>query len=272
MDKRKTRTHRAPLVLDDRKVRDDGAFYLVHVTYVGAGRQIIDADQIEVRYCKHFGKSLVYFFLERPGYRPGESDEKSDQINRFPFVFITPMPAEQSPFHVYPFDTGAALNKLFDDKADPFVYLEDYELGRERSQIAAHINWAFGSSEAYFRGDVLADTIAAINPWDDVEKSFFDIAQIATSTHNRPDKRASAVEIAFAANIPITHRGVKVILPKQLLEWGKNSNTHLLEKMRDKGIAWHPYNWSAFSRPDDFFEEITAIVEQMIYTSPSDGE
>src|SRR5262249_49677907 len=61
---------------------------LIHVTAVGAAREIIDSGQLEMRMCKVFQEKLVYFFALRPAYRVEGADAKSDQINRFPFVFV----------------------------------------------------------------------------------------------------------------------------------------------------------------------------------------
>ena len=45
------------------------SYYLIHVTSVGATRDIIRAGQIETRYCKLFKHDLVYFFALRPAYK-----------------------------------------------------------------------------------------------------------------------------------------------------------------------------------------------------------
>jgi hypothetical protein len=238
--------------------------YLVHVTSVGSGREILESDVIEARYCLHFDRHLVYFFLDRPGYKLSESDQKSDQINRFPFVFVVPFSDYPPPFHVYPFDTGAALKGLFDERSDPFVYLQDYELGKEKTEIQAHLRWAFGSRPDYFRGHLKADLGAGLAPWQAVENSFLRVAQAASPTHNRPDKRASAVEVAYDVNFPVSGGNMRAVVPKQLLEWGKNSNTQFIDVLNKSGVTWRTYDWSPNSRPGDFFTEISDIIESMI--------
>lgn len=245
--------------------------HLVHVTSVGAGREIIEQDCLEARYCRHFGRNLVYFFVDRPGYRASESDQKSDQINRFPFVFVCKFPQGLTPYHAYPFDTGAALAGLFDEKADPFVYLEDYELGNEMKNISSHLSWAFDGRDPYFRG-ILKETVRpTLPPWESVEKSFLDIAQIASPSHNRPDKRASAIEVAYDVNLSLSSRQARVILPKQLLEWGLHSNTSLIRTLDEREIGWAVYNWLPNARPADFFDEIVEIVHDMVFEDGRDA-
>ena len=51
---------------------------LVHITSVGAGREIVSVGQIETRRCEVFRRDLVYLFLARPAYRLRNGDAKSD--------------------------------------------------------------------------------------------------------------------------------------------------------------------------------------------------
>jgi hypothetical protein len=83
---------------------------LVHVTSVGAAREIITLGQIEARECAVFKRDLVYMFLARPAYRLRNGSAKSDQINRFPCVFVIRPDKLGPPFHIYPFDTGAGAS------------------------------------------------------------------------------------------------------------------------------------------------------------------
>ena len=272
MDHRTQGSYRKPLQRHTEK-QDKEPLYLIHVTTVGFGREILDMDLIEAHYCKHFGKDLVYFFIDRPGYKAQDSDQKSDQINRFPFVFILPFSEFPTPYHVYPFDTGAALTGLFDDKADPHIYLDDYELGRNASAIKGHLKWAFGSRQDYFTGRLRVDLESTFAPWDSIEKSFLDIARLASPTHNRPDKRASAIEVAYSTNFSLTDRDAKVVIPKQLLEWGKNSNTQIVERLSSLSLSWACYDWSPNSRPVDFLEGISQIISgEFLGLAPKNGE
>ena len=244
--------------------------FLVHVTSVGAARAIVADGKIETTYCRHFKKPLVYFFVDRVGYRPPGSDTKSDQINRFPFVFIIQLNRNDSFFHAYPFDTGAALDGMFDEKADPFVFIEDYELNPTAEGVFAHIAWAFDSNLDYFKGHLNSEKKHTLNPWQSVERSYFDIAQLASPTHNRPDNRASAIEVALDMSLTVHKTGTYVIFPKQLIENGPNSNVPLTQLLLDRGISWQTYNWLPNSRPVDFFQEISHVMETFIRNTQND--
>src|SRR6516164_5591002 len=64
------------------------ALDLVHITSVGAGREIVNLGRIEARPCVVFKRDLVYMFLARPAYRLRNGDAKSDPINHFPCAFV----------------------------------------------------------------------------------------------------------------------------------------------------------------------------------------
>ncbi|UYO38308.1 hypothetical protein KQX62_16405 [Rhodopseudomonas palustris] len=226
-------------------------------------REIVQAEQVETRECAVFSnRKLVYFFLARPAYRLKDGDQKSDQINRFPSVLVIDPGRLGAPFHVYPFDTGAGVSGRYGDKADPFVYLEDYELDPSLQAAARHINWAFGSNRAYFDGDLRQGLESKIDPWKAVLKGFVTIAGLASSRHNDPDKRASAIEIAFDHHVTLKGNSKLIIIPKQYMENGKNKNHEFLRRLRKLRIRWETYDWQPNLEPDFFFEEIHEIVRK----------
>src|SRR5687767_5925631 len=61
---------------------------LVHVTSTGRAREVIVSGQLEARECPVFSRPLLYFFAYRPAYRRQGETQKSDQVGRFPAVFI----------------------------------------------------------------------------------------------------------------------------------------------------------------------------------------
>lgn len=237
---------------------------LVHVTAVGAAREIVHTGQIEMRGCRVFGKDLVYFFVARPCYRQNQGNQKSEQINRFPFVFVVSPENLNPPYHVYPFDTGGATEGLFDDFADPYVFLEDYELDPNLVAAARHIQWAFGGPEKYFDGDLRVGLANAIENWKAVALGFLRIAGLAASSHNRPDKRASAIEVAYNCNIPLNGNAKFAVIPKQYLENGSATNKAFIERLTALGIDWDTYEWQPNTPPDFYSDEINRKVRQYL--------
>jgi hypothetical protein len=233
---------------------------LVHVTAVGIAREIISSRALETRTCKVFNRGLLYFFVVRPAYRLKDGDAKSHQINRFPFVFLVKSSAIPDPYHVYPVDTGGAVRGVFDEQADPYVLLEDYELEPNLKAAAGQIAWAFGTLEAYIKGDLRADILNDVPPHETVTRGFVDIARMAGSGSNQPDKRASAVEVAVSHHVQLKDNVLLAILPKQYIEVdGQSSNHDFIAALNSEGISWEVYDWQPNAAPNDFQDEIARI-------------
>lgn len=239
---------------------------LVHVTATGFAREIVESGNFEVRHCKVFNKDLAYFFVLRPAYRRKDGDAKSDLINRFPFVFII-SPDAVVPYHVYPFDTGGAEAGVFADQADEFVCLEDYELEPTHTAAAGQIGWAFGSLEAYYEGDLRNGLVAGIPAHETVTLGYHAIAGMARAGSNQPDKRASAIEIATARNVPLKGNVLLAVIPRQYLDDDGQENTAFIKQLQDRGIEWRTYEWQPNTAPNELQEEIAVIVRNYFRNS-----
>jgi hypothetical protein len=237
-------------------VRD---YYLVHVTAVGAAREIIRAGQLEARLCPIFKRNLVYFFALRPAYKLNESGDKHSIIDFFPSVFLVSAEHLGNPFHVYPFDTGGALEEAFDEGASPSFYLEDYELDVSLKAATDHMSWAFGTPADYYDGKLKPDFAEGFPAWEVGPLTFAKIAGLASVGHNRPDRRASAIEIAFDAHVPI-ERMKFAIFPYQFLEDPKGKNKDMIDRLTAAGVTWDTYEWKANRAPADFYAEINQKV------------
>lgn len=237
------------------------SYYLVHVTSVGAAREIIRAEQIETRYCRLFNRNLVYFFALRPAYKLKESEKKQSIIDFFPSVLLVNTERMGSPFHVYPFDTGGAIEGAFDDGASEHVYLEDYELESSFQAANDHIFWAFETRENYYDGKLKQVFTEQFPPWEVVPLTFAKIAGLASVGSNRPDRRASAIELAFDAHVRLDAIRL-IILPKQFMEHPSGNNTEILTKLATAGVEWKTYEWQSNRTPADFHSEINQIVRE----------
>jgi hypothetical protein len=249
------------LAADARVNRPPDWLDLVHITSVGWGRRIVSAAKIEPRRCEVFSRDLVYAFMARPAYRFRDGDLKSDQISRFPFVFVISPGQLEVPFHVYPFDTGAAAAGLYGDTAQPTVFLEDYALDPSIAAAMQHIAWAFGSNAAYFEGILKPGLANSLPYWRSVGRGWIDIAGLAAIGADRPDARASAIEVAYKSSIDLRQGHIRLaIFPQQLIEDDRGNNAKFLAELEKLGLTIKTYDWRPNETPDSFMDDITRIV------------
>jgi hypothetical protein len=232
---------------------------LVHVTAVWTANEIIRGGKLETRRCSIFKKEMLYFFVLRPAYRTKDGDEKSHQLTRFPVVFIVAPEAADPPFHVYPFDTGGAVNGAFAAQADRYVPLEDYELEPSHAAVAGHIGWAFGTLENYFDGHLRQDILDGVPEFESVTRGYVDVARMGRAGSNQHDKRASAVELAIGHDVDLKGNVLLAILPKQLLEGSSGDNAVLMARLNELDIQIETYDWQPNTMPDEFQEQIAEI-------------
>ena len=161
---------------------------LVHVTSVGLARDILKSGKLEPAHCKVFNRNLVYLFVARPDFKMRGSEDKTEHLSYFPVSLVFKPSAASRPFHVYPFDTGGAANGAFDELADEYVFLEDYELEANLEGARRHIAWAFGSTRAYYEGEVDSSLIDTLPEFAASSRSFIRIAGMSSSKSNRPDR------------------------------------------------------------------------------------
>jgi hypothetical protein len=236
---------------------------LVHVTSVGWGRRIIGTARIETRPCRVFDRDLIYAFMARPAYRFRDGDVKSSQISRFPFVFVMSSQALGDPFHVYPFDTGAYVADVYGKNVDPTIYLDDYELTPRIAATLQHITWAFGSKTAYFEGTLRADLGDTLPFWRTVGRGWIDIASLAATGRDRPDARASSIEIAYDKSIDLKQGHVRLLIfPQQFIEDDRGRNVEFIAELSKLGLTYKTYDWRPNETPDSFMDEITRIVRR----------
>lgn len=236
---------------------------LVHVTSVGWGRRIISEGVLGRRHCNVFGKELVYFFMVRPAYRFGRGDEKNDQLNFFPFALVLSPDALPAPYHVYPFDTGAYMAGFYDEAVDPSIYIDDYELEPDLSSAVRHIEWAFGGVEAYCDAKVKSGLASSIPHWRSVAQSWIRIASLASTGRESPDRRASAIELAYAQSVDLRQGHARLLVfPEQLLEDPNGANSVLLKSIRDLNVDFETYDWRPNESPDSFADVIAQKIRR----------
>ena len=169
-----------------------------------------------------------------------------------------------APFHVYPFDTGAGVSGCYGDTVDPHVYLEDYELEPSLSAAQRHIAWAFGGNRQYFEGDLIPGLARRLHAWQSVGLGWLTIAGLAATGSNRPDKRASAMEVSYSKHLPLKGHARLAIFPQQLVEDDRGRNSAFIDDLTKHDLPWQMYDWRPNEALDFFMDEVTRIVRRTL--------
>jgi hypothetical protein len=235
-----------------------GRLPLTHVTEVWKAKEAIFRTELIAKKCDVYRIKLLYFFVLRPAYLRKTGDERTHRVSRFPFAFVLRPEAVPTPYHVYPFDTGAAATGAFKDHADEEISLEDYELEPTHEAAMSFIQWAFGSWEAYYEGRLRAEFRSELAVHECVASGYIDVAEMGVDGSLDHDKRASTVEMAASHNVPLAGNVQLMIIPAQYLE-GYDSLWTEIEKIKAKGADVETYNWQANRAPNEFQKDLMRI-------------
>ncbi|MDG2531267.1 hypothetical protein [Caulobacter endophyticus] len=271
---RRRRTGKADPPMAGRAVGAAGdGLPLIHMTAVGAAREIVRTGSIDTRRCPVFDRDLVYFFVGRPAYRLKHGDDKSNYISMFPCLFMGRGTTLGAPYHVYPLDTGGLMAGVFGGHPDPHVYLEDYELEPNLASAAGHIAWAFEDLQAYYNGDLRPGLSETLARWDEVGVAFTSLARLASRQSNtKPDLRASTVEVAYSRPVSLKDAVDYAILPAQYLEDQHGPNSKFIERLTELGIAWEVYDWQPHKTPNQYNDEINQLVRRRLFGPKATAE
>lgn len=259
MKRRKAGVRKRTLSKEASKFETGHELPLIHVTTVGGAREILSEGQLSTERCSVFGKELLYFFLARPDYRFKHGDEKREFLSFFPVVLVFDPASVPVVYHVYPFDTGGAVAGLFDDLSDPYTMLEDYELSPNLDAAHKHVSWAFGSIENYLDGNILLKA-GDVPAFSNVVQSFVSIAGMASQGSNKPDKRASAVEIASQHNVILKSNLRKIIVPAQMLSDAGVANEDLVKTLKELDVDVELYDWQPNLAPNEILSNLREVV------------
>jgi hypothetical protein len=244
-----------------------GPLTLIHVTSAGNALRILEANQLVTRDCEIFKKPLVYLFLCHAAYRRNRWDEKSSKLFNFPAAVILDPAKLGQPFHVYPFDTGAAVSGIYQDAQQDGVYLEEYALSNDVDGARRFITWAFGSLDRYLKRELKTtpELLDPLDPWNARADQFSKIARQAAKGNNKnPDQRAATIEFAYDQNVPLKDIVRCIIVPDALLEnpRTKTQNLDLLGFAKICGAEIKPYKWSSNDAPNWHMDQIEKLCHE----------
>ena len=178
-------------------------------------RDIFCSSQLAPTRCSEFDEDLLYVFYGKPSYRVPENGKASKDAGRFPVSFILKLEDNSAVSRVFPFDTGALINKVFVDVCGDNYNPAKYELGSELSQIAKFVSLFYGSDQGYFYAKPKPD----VGPFEGFSYELQHILTLIKDTSDRSwDDRAHTIEVQCKKPISLSGGQVEaIILPSMYL-------------------------------------------------------
>jgi hypothetical protein len=194
---------------------------LVHMTDALGAREILTSGIIEPRLCRHFSaltgvdEKLSYFFYGRAGYRP-KGSEPTKNSAKLPVALIIEFDRTQHPIkRIFPFDTGAAFEKMYAAFIHDRMKVPDFDLEGEIESAQKVVSAFFETNEGYLN-DRPKSTL-------NLDAAEFEVGCYYNLLRNTADtgvdNRKSSIEVQFEKPIELSKsRLLAVVMPEALLD------------------------------------------------------
>jgi hypothetical protein len=170
-----------------------------------------------VSHCKIYpGEKLLYLFYGKPAYRPANDGKTSLEMWRALITFVINPEAVKDIHRIFPFDSGAFVNGLYDLYLGEGFAVSEFELPN-RISIAQHIvGGFFGNNTDYWEGNLQEKCLTDIDPLDFHSQVYTAMNHAANSTEF--DCRAGVIEVQSQTSLPLNSDTLEaIIVPDQLL-------------------------------------------------------
>lgn len=224
---------------------------LVHNTDMYRFLNALEEGQLTPTPCNVFtGESLIYFFYGRPSFRPNAEEPPTGLHHYFPVCLImrpdTVIPIKR----IFPFDSGAFANHMYDTYLHHDMSLADFGLDPHPSTPGRVVQMFFGEAPSYLLAN--AKSGLALPP-EQLEASSY-TALISAQDANAIDSRGSGIEVQTDQAVELQDQVAAIVLPNTFLDGGGT-----LEKLSELGVDAIPYRPISRSRPSEYFSEITNL-------------
>lgn len=127
---------------------------LIHTTQAFRFRSIVEEQVLRGQHSNYFGEDRIYFFYGRPAYRPALDFQPRTDLFYLPVCLLVRLSSVGELRAIYPFDTGAYLDHLFDGFIHKDMKLESFLLGTAMDIPPKVVSLFFGGNKQYFLGAV----------------------------------------------------------------------------------------------------------------------
>lgn len=223
---------------------------LTHVTRAYSFRDIIGGDALYPQPCKYFGENLIYLYYGRPAYRVSDA-VISDLTFNWPVLLIFKPEGLRAIKRVFPFDSGAFIDRLYSDIFSHSSPIAEFQLPGTLKSAQKIVDAFYGDENAYYRGK--SDKRLKPGNLDfeiqGVERLATEPGRQVSRTGKRVDERSSAVEVQVSEKIDLQNHLLAIVLPEEFISipaitqaisrWGVAERVHTYTAVMGLGPeAW----------------------------------
>ncbi len=250
---------------------------LVHSTSFQKFRDIIQSHILSPTPCSVFdGEDLLYLFYGRPAYRVSKTVTSKGQLRHLPVCFVLEPHSISTAKRIYPFDSGAFSEGLFNEFLKGFE-LDNFHVGDFPEAPQRLVSAFYGNNKNYYFGEV--STNLNVSVLDFEVTSYVDMIKDTTVTFNEStkvpsDDRRQTVEIQSDSQVGLVpekftdtsgtsvvrNNVLAVVLPQTALDVREISEA-VTVIWKAEPITYKLYN---FTKPDEYHSIIREKVADLL--------
>lgn len=202
-----------------QQVPVEGRLPFVHITRAYRFDDIINGDLLEPTRCEVFKQALVYLFYGRPAYRAKEGNNARLEFE-WPIVFVFDPEKISSIERIFPFDSGAFSEKMYEEFFDPRSEIMDFVLDNSLETPAKVVATYYQDHNEYYRGETRKNVNIPLRQFE--AQGIHELARLpgvqgARSNSRTRDERSSAIEIQVGVSISLKDALLAIVLPEPYL-------------------------------------------------------
>lgn len=222
---------------------------LAHTTLMKSFDNILSKLRISPQHCKIFDSDLLYFYYGKPNYRSNQYGTPTTSAVSLPIciLFKNSILNSNKIEHIFPFDSGAFQNNIYDGFIEESANLDEYALLPTLSCVGKFLNYMFENFDEYYRGhpkDI---------PVPPIPVQISNLFNLYRATGRQKfDDRAKSIEISVSNHVDLSKDNIELIIcPDKLRKI-------LDEKFKDN-ITIEYYPTKDLCNPNDYYGVINHI-------------
>jgi hypothetical protein len=232
---------------------------LVHVTDAYGLKAILNAGEVAVKKCDHFGQVtlkdelLAYFSLGTASYRPKSKGSTKPSLSS-PAALIFDFDEVGDGHRIFPFDTGAFINKIFLSYIDRRLELLEFQVGSSADDASRCVQTFFESNEDYLKLQINRNL-----KYDPANFHVDGFLSLVGSTYDPTfDDRKGTIEVQYNSGVPLTKLSVLgVVMPDSL------ETSELHQKILNLGVTPSTYR-AGHQAPSEWFGAMKQVSIKVI--------
>ena len=169
----------------------------------------LSTPKLTPKYCTRFKEDLIYLFYGVPSYRVADYKKVVTNDELLPVCFVLDLSGFTQIDKIYPFDSGAFIEKRYNTYISDTREIGDFCLGTDPDIPKSVVEIFFGSNKNYYIGNYIHGLDIGIREF--YVKNYYELISATGKSKSGLDKRKMSIEIQTKKKIVLDKNTVRAV-------------------------------------------------------------